>query len=153
MIINSKDVGAGATFIAVATIYGGTAMKTLPVGTITSMGPAYFPLILCTILAVLGIFLVGRGLFANSCVGLEGRIAWRGIFTITAAVVFFGAFIRQIGFAPAVAAVTFACALASRETRPREALTLALAVAALCVGVFIYGVRLSIPVFGTWMTG
>lgn len=153
MIINSKDVGAGATFLAVAAIYGGTALHSLPRGTLTNMGPAYFPLILCAILVVLGVLLVGRGLFAEKRLRIEGRIAWRGILTVVPAIVFFAAFIRQIGLAPAVIAVTFVCALASPDTRPREALALALAVAVICVGIFIYGVRLPIPVIGPWLGG
>lgn len=153
MIINTKDVGAGITFIAVSAIYGGTALTTLDRGTLTNMGPAYFPIILCIILAGFGILLVGRGLFARSRVRVPGLVAWRGLLTIPPAVVFFAAFIREIGFAPAVFAVTFLCALASRETPPLQALALALAVAASCVAVFLYGVRLPIPVFGSWLAG
>ena len=153
MTINSRDVGAGAAFITVAAIYGGTALSTLSRGTPTNMGPAAFPLILCAILVVLGVVLCVRGLISHTRVRVEGPVAWRAILVICPAVVFFAAFIREIGFAPAVVAVTFSGALASNETRPREALALSVVVAVVCVGVFIYGVRLPIPIFGTWLAG
>ena len=57
MTIDRKDLGTGAAFIAVALLYGGIAYRSLPVGEALNMGPGYFPLVLCTILAAIGAIL------------------------------------------------------------------------------------------------
>src|SRR5690606_33032599 len=88
MNINFKDLGAGATFIAVAATYGSIAMVTLSRGTPSNMGPATFPLILCAILALLGIGLCLRGLASKTRSVIEGHIAWRAILIICASVIF-----------------------------------------------------------------
>ena len=151
MTVNTKNLGAGITFLAIAGIYGASALTTLPLGSLTDMGPAFFPVTLCGILAVIGIALVARS-FAGVRVTAFEVIAWRPMLIISGAILFFGTFIRETGVAPAVFVTTCVCALAAKGTSTRQAAATGAVMAVLCVLVFIYGVRLPLPVFGTWFT-
>jgi hypothetical protein len=57
---------------------------------------------------------------------------------ILLAIVVFGLLIERVGLAPAIVVVTVVAAIASREMRWRETLAVAVGLAALCVGLFIY---------------
>ncbi|HEV7275940.1 MAG TPA: tripartite tricarboxylate transporter TctB family protein [Devosiaceae bacterium] len=149
MTVNSKNLGAGLTFLSVTAIYGGTALQSLPMGSLTSMGPGFFPAALCVILAGLGTILVVTSIFEARQPAF-GSFAWRALFTISAGVLFFGTFIRETGLALAVFVTAFVVSLAAAETRPPAAAAIALALSAFCVVVFIYGLRLPLPVIGSW---
>ena len=150
MTVNSKNLGAGSTFLAVAAIYGGTALQSLPMGSLTNMGPGFFPALLCIILAILGTILVIAS-FLEGRQPAFGAIAWRALFMISAGVLFFGTFIRETGLALAVFVTAFVVSLAAAETRPQVAAAIGLALSAFCVVVFVYGLRLPLPVVGSWL--
>ena len=57
---------------------------------------------------------------------------------ILLAIVAFGLLIERVGLAPAIVVVTLIAAYASREMRWTETVTVAVGLAALCVGLFIY---------------
>jgi hypothetical protein len=153
MSVDRKDLGAGLLFMAVAALYGGIAWNGLPVGQTLSMGPGYFPLVLCSLIAVIGAVLVVRSLLAGIAVPVFGSLPWRAIVLVSLAIVLFGTFLNAAGMFIAVAVTAFLCSMASHEFRVRDSLLLALGLALLCVAIFGYGVRLPIPVFGTWFTG
>lgn len=150
MAVNTKNLGAGFTFLAVAAIYGGTALRSLPMGSLTNMGPGFFPAALCVILAGLGTILVITSIFDVRQPAF-GAFAWRALFTISAGVLFFGAFIRETGLALAVFVTAFIVSLAAAETRLPVAAAIALVLSVFCVVVFIYGLRLPLPILGSWL--
>jgi len=152
MTVNTKNLGAGVTFLAVAAIYGGTALQTLPLGTLTNMGPGLFPAALCTILAGLGAILVITSLFQGRERAFE-VIAWRALLTVSAGILFFGIFIQEAGLALAVFVTATICSLAAVETRPLVAAAIGVVMSVFCVAVFIYALRLPMPVVGSWFTG
>jgi hypothetical protein len=149
MTVNTRNLGAGVTFLAVAAIYGGTALQSLPMGSLTSMGPGFFPATLCIILAALGAVLVIISLFEAPSPAFK-IVAWRAIFTISAGILFFGAFIRESGLALAVFVTAFVCSLAAAETRLVMATAIGAVLSAFCVAIFIYGLGLPLPVIGSW---
>lgn len=149
MTVNTKNLGAGFTFLAVAAIYGGTALQSLPMGSLTNMGPGFFPATLCIILAALGTILVITSMFEARQPAFSA-FAWRALLTISAGVLFFGAFIRETGLALAVFVTAFVVSLAASETRPLMAAAIGVVLSAFCVIVFIYGIRLPLPVIGSW---
>jgi hypothetical protein len=148
MTVNTKSFGAGMTFLAVAALYGGTTLRTISLGTLTDMGPGFFPAVLCIILAGLGATLVIRSWFEKQERAFS-TIAWRALLTVSGSIVFFGFFVRQIGLAPAVFISASVCSLAATETKPLTAAIIGLALATFAVLVFIYGLRLPLPIFGT----
>lgn len=156
MKIDRKDLGAGLSFIAIGALYGGIAMwgglgnPQLPMGRALSMGPGYFPVVLSCILIIIGAVLAGRSFFAERATEFFGTISWRAIFMLSLAVIFFGTYVREMGLALAVFAVTFLSALASRWVTPLYAAMTGVGMAILCTAVFGYGIKLPIPVIGTW---
>lgn len=150
MTIDRKDLGTGAVFIAVALLYGGIAYRSLPIGEALDMGPGYFPLVLSALLAAIGVILIVRALIARQAAPFFGKIAWRGMIAISAAALVFALFLRQLGLLPAVFLTSFVCSLASERASVPTALALGLFLSLFCTLVFAYGVRLPIPIIGTW---
>ena len=105
----------------------------LEIGTAFRMGPGYFPLVLAIILIVLGgvIFLrsarpAGEGI---------GAIAWRGIFFILPAPIFFGFTVRGLGFVPALFFSALIAAFASHKMSPLMAVILSAAITGFSVAL------------------
>jgi hypothetical protein len=153
MTVDRKDLGAGAVFIAVAAIYGGIAWSSLPAGSASSMGPGYFPLVLSVLIAVVGLVLVCRGLIRRQAAPFAFDVSWRAVAFVSISIALFGFFLRELGMFASVAAVSFLASMASRKIEIRVAAALAIGLAALCSLVFGYGVRLPIPIFGSWIAG
>ncbi|WP_181832692.1 tripartite tricarboxylate transporter TctB family protein [Bosea caraganae] len=141
------------SFLLLALVYGWIAYRDLPFGVMLNMGPGYFPLVLCTILAGIGALLTIRALLAGLRTGLPGRFAWRPVVAICLAVILFGTFLRELGLFASVFCTVLICSLASARMNWLQAGLAALMLAVICTGVFAYGVRLPLPVVGTWFTG
>lgn len=150
MAVHQKDLGAGLSFLAVATLYGWIAHRDLPFGVALSMGPGYFPKVLCGILAVIGAFLTVRALLVRHPVALASRFAWRPWAAVSLSILLFGMFLRELGLFLCVFCTAFICSLASAQTKWRRSALASLGLAVICTGVFSYGVRLPLPVIGSW---
>ncbi|CAH1693987.1 Tripartite tricarboxylate transporter TctB family protein [Hyphomicrobiales bacterium] len=153
MTVNQKDLGAGLSFLCMAMVYGSIALRDLPIGSALNMGPGYFPIALCALLGIIGIYLTSRALRAGESVTLAGRFAWRPVIAVCLAIILFGTFIRELGLFLSVLGTAFICSLASRRVTRTGAFVLAVALAIICTAVFALGVRLPLPVIGTWFTG
>jgi hypothetical protein len=139
-----KDFWSGLMFLAFAAV-AMFAASGYSLGTAGRMGPGYFPLLLGGVLALLGVLLIARSLLAE---GEEsGNLNLRPLLVIAAGVVLFGLSIERLGLVVSLVVVTLVSALASRESRPLEAALLAAALAAFSVGVFVYALRLPLPVW------
>jgi putative tricarboxylic transport membrane protein len=75
-------------------------------------------------------------------------IVWRANILILGAIICFALLIRSTGLAAATFVVTVLSAFASKEFRWKETIVLGVLLAILCVLVFVYALRQSIPVFG-----
>ena len=151
MTMNRKDTAAGAFFVAVGLLYGGIAWVSLPIGYALNMGPGYFPLLLSSLLTVLGAATLLRGLLVGGENSPFGIVPWRVIVMLSLATMFFAAFLRELGLLPCVFASSLIASLSSPQIRMRMAALVSLAIAVFCVGVFIYGIKLPIPIFGSWL--
>lgn len=154
--IDRKDLGAGAAFVAIGLIYGGIALygglnnPRLPMGQALNMGPGYFPVVLSGLLIIIGGILAGRSFLAARATDFFDVISWRAIVMLSLAIIIFGTFVRELGLALAVFTVTFLSALASRYVSLLYAAVTGLGMAIFCTIVFGYGIRLPIPIIGTW---
>ena len=149
MTMNRKDVAAGAIFVAVGLVYGGIAWKSLPIGRALQMGPGYFPMLLSGLLIVLGSATLIRGLSTpgNSRFGV---VPWRALVMLSLATVIFATFLRELGLFLAVVASTMVAQLSSPQIKVTTAAVVSVVIAAFCVGIFSYGINLSIPILGSW---
>jgi putative tricarboxylic transport membrane protein len=132
---NPQDFWAGLLFLIVACLalwFG----RNYTFGTATKMGPGYMPTVLSWALVLIGAFLSLRA-FALDGPPIERSLVRPQAF-ILLAIIAFGLLIERVGLAPAIIVVTIIAALASREMRWRETIAVAIGLALLCVGLFIY---------------
>jgi hypothetical protein len=121
-----------------------------PVGTLSHMGPGFFPTALGVILACLGIAIAFGARRTPKDAPEEKPLApeWRGWACIIASVVAFIVVAKWGGFVPATFAITFISAMGDRDNTVREAALLAVAMAAVCVAVFWWALKMPFPLFG-----
>jgi hypothetical protein len=143
-IRHPKDFFAGLIFIAfgVAAIVIGSNYA---LGSAARMGPGYFPRILGILLMVLGSALSLRALKING--DPIPRWHWKPMLVVLGSVIAFGVLVNYIGLVLATIGLVFCSSAASHEFKPKEALVSGVLLAALAVGVFIYGLSLQLP---TW---
>lgn len=148
-----KDGRAGAVFIVLGLAFAFVG-QTYRLGTTGQMGPGYFPTVLGVILAVLGGAIVVQAFLAPD---LEpqpfGRIPWRAVALIVAAVMVFGLTVRGLGVAPAVFLTALLSGLSSRSNSPLAAGAIAVSLTALGVLIFIVALSLRLPLIGPWLGG
>ncbi len=151
MIVNTKDFAAGLLFIGLGLYFGLTALFGLDIGTAFRMGPGYFPVMLASLLILLG------AVVAIKSIGQPnvpiGNAPWRGLVLILIAPILFGTTVRGIGLAPAVALVVLVSAFASRRMGIVAAIAITVGMTAFCIAVFHYGLGLPIRLVGPWIAG
>jgi hypothetical protein len=121
----------------------------LEIGTALRMGPGYFPLVLSTVLILLGIVILVQAVRVQG--EPIGPLAWRGMLFILPAPVFFGLTVRGLGFAPALFLTAFIACFASRRMNVVFAIILSLLLTAFSIAVFSYGLGLPFERFGPWV--
>jgi hypothetical protein len=151
MDLNDRDALCGAMFIAVGGAFALYAWAGLPMGEIFQMGPGFFPVVLGMVLIGLGVAIVAGSRGHDS--GLHVAVSWRGVLLITGAVLFFGTFVRHLGFAPAAAVATFMAAIAPRDATLGSVLLLTAALTLFNVVVFVLLLRLPYPIVGPGLGG
>ena len=138
----------GALFLATGLFFAIQSLG-LDLGTTLRMGPGYFPLLLSGVLVLLGAIILVQA------VRVEGEpiepFAWRGMFFILPAPVFFGLTVRGLGFAPALFVTAFIACFASRRMNVIYAIMLSLLLTIFSVAVFSYGLGLPFERFGPWV--
>jgi len=144
------DVLAGGIFVLIG---GAFAVGSLgyDLGTPLRMGPGAFPLLVGVVMAALGLAIVIKGLIAGEVISF-GSIPWRAVGVIVLAVVFFGYSVRSLGFVPTSVVTALLTTLASRRVRLLTALAVATGLTAASTLIFVVGLRLSIPLFGPWLS-
>jgi Tripartite tricarboxylate transporter TctB family len=147
--IDWTDALAGILFIAFGLLFGVQSLG-LEIGTAFRMGPGYFPLVLSGILILLGLAITASAIHDRGSEGV-GTLAWRGVFFILPAPIFFGLTVRGLGFVPAIFLTTLIAALASFKMRLHWAFLLAAAVTVFATLVFSYGLGLPFRRFGPWL--
>jgi putative tricarboxylic transport membrane protein len=110
-------------------------------GELTRMGPGYFPLVVGSVLALMGLGLV---LASRSTARTLPPLGLKPAFAVFAGLVFWGLTIETLGLAPSTLGLVILVSLA--QDRPNPLMIAATAIFLICfsVGVFIYG--LSIPI-------
>jgi hypothetical protein len=145
-----KDILAGLVFLGLGIAFG-YAASGYQLGTALRMGPGYFPLVLASVLAVLGLATIAKGVTAAAAEEPIGPVPWRAAILILGALIFFGATIRGLGLIPTLLVTAFMSGLASRMNTVLSALVLAVGLTLLCVLIFHYGLGVTVPLVGPWL--
>ena len=111
-------------------------------------GAGYFPLGLSLMLAVLGAFVLFKSLTIESPGGDPvGGFAWKPLVVIVAAIAIFGAVLEPLGMALAVPILILIVSFAGDEFSWRGVLISAVVLTLFAWIVFIFGLKLTIPVW------
>jgi hypothetical protein len=144
-----KDILAGGIFIAIGLAFALGSLA-YDVGTPLRMGPGYVPLVLGGLLAALGVGVIVKGFIAGEGADIGGT-DWRALILVTAAVLFFGITVRGIGVVGSLFGASLLASLARSQTSWRQALVIAVGITALSVVIFIFALRLRLPLVGPWI--
>jgi hypothetical protein len=118
------------------------------VGSLTHMGPGYFPLAVGSILAAMGVLIaIGARRQAPAASSARRPPEWRGWICIILANIAFVVLGHYGGLIPATFAVTFISALGDRHNNFKSAFLLALAMVAVSAVVFYWALQLQLPLF------
>ena len=145
---DKTNLACGALLIATGLFFGIQALS-MEIGTTFRMGPGFFPLVLATILVLLGaiIFVQATRIEGEPL----GAIAWRGMFFILPAPILFGLTVRGLGFLPALFISALAASFASHKMKPLSAIVLSICITVFSYFVFIWGLGLPFRTFGPWL--
>ena len=148
-IKSERDFWSGLMFIAVGIGFAWGA-TTYSFGTSARPGPGYFPFGLGVLLAVLG----GMVLFKSLTFEVEGgdkvgAIAWRPLIIIVGSVAIFGALLPRLGMFITLPLLVLMSATASEEFHWKDALINAVVLTVGSWVIFIYGLKLTIPLYPT----
>ena len=146
-----KDLLAGATFVVFGLAFAITA-ATYEIGTALRMGPGFFPLVLGSLLVVLGVLIAVKGFFAADSDEI-GPVPWKALALLVGALLFFGYTVRGLGVVPALFGTIFLSALAGHRARVIPAVVIAASLTALSVLIFIIALQLRLAYFGPWLQG
>ena len=145
-----KDFWSGVMFIAFAGV-ALLAARGYSLGAAGKMDPGYFPVLLGSVLAFIGLVLVARSFVIDG--EAIARIHIAPLAIIAVAVVLFGLLLQPLGLVLSLALVTIIAAFASRESKPLEVAALTCVLAAFAAGVFVYGLRLPLPLWPAMLSG
>ncbi|MEV4608688.1 tripartite tricarboxylate transporter TctB family protein [Neorhizobium sp. LMR1-1-1.1] len=145
-----KNIAASGTLLAVGLAFGISSIFTMDVGSALRMGPGYFPLILSTVITVIGV-VIGIKALKDIEVFRPQIAPLRALAAIIVAPILFGLTVRALGFVPAVALTSLSAAAAASGQRPLVVLAITLGITVFCLGVFYYGLGLPVRLIGPWL--
>lgn len=152
-IKSQRDFWSGLMFVSVGIAFAWASTE-YSFGSSARPGPGYFPFGLGVMLALLGAAVLFKALTIESSGGDPiGSVAWRPLLIIVAAVALFGLALPRLGMALTLPLLIVLASLAGDEFHIGEAL---LNAALLTLGswvIFIWGLKLVIPVWPTFLAG
>lgn len=117
------------------------------VGTLSEMGPGFFPTAVGTILAISGLAIAFTGKPDPKAEEKALPPEWRGWFCILISIVAFLIIGKYGGLLPATFAIVFISALGDRQNSIKTAALLAVGVCLICVVVFWWALQVQFPLF------
>lgn len=146
----SLDGISGSLAVAIGALFGFQALS-VPVGTVSEMGPGFFPLTLSAILVICGVAMISMTKGTAAPRDERPPFSWtpvRVLFVVVGGELVFGLLVEPLGFVPALAIPTFAiCATASGLGIVRSFIVTASIVLAAWL-IFIVALSLQWPLFG-----
>lgn len=148
-ISDEKDFVSGLLFLVVGGffLWSGSDYQ---FGTVSHMGPGFFPRVLAILVSVVGLILCIQGSFAPE--RRIGGIAFKPLLLVTASILCFSFLVRPAGLVISLVLTILVSAAASAKFRlDWKASAGLVALVVLCKLVFLDGLGLNIPAFGPWL--
>jgi hypothetical protein len=143
-IKSPKDFWAGLMFIAFGLFFLFFALD-YKMGSLTRMGPAYFPTVLSSLMVAFGCVILFRSLV------LKGEripaMTFRPVFIIVLSLILFGYLIAPIGLALALVFLVIFSSFAGHEIKIKEVVILSVGMTILSLLVFVKGLGLPFPIW------
>ena len=149
---NEKDLYAGFIFIIVGACFAYVATG-YELGTAVAMGPGYFPFGLGLVLAALGVAILSKAFADRPEREPVDPIAPKVVICIVGSVVLFGALLEPLGLVASIFVLVCVASFGSHDLGLKRALIVSLVLSVLCVSVFIYALRIQIPVWPSFLVG
>jgi hypothetical protein len=146
----NPDVAAGLLFVALGGWFGGGSVLGLEIGTAFRMGPGFFPAVVGGVLVVLGLLIALHG-WRSAAPEAQDPVPWRAVVLIPTGLVLFGLAMRPLGLLPALLVLCFLAALSTGRLSLVRATAASVAMTALCIGIFSFGLGISLPLIGDWL--
>ena len=148
-IKSQKDFWSGLMFIAIGVGFAWGATE-YSFGSSARPGPGYFPFGLGLLLAVLGGMVLFKAMTIESADGDPiGAFAWRPLIIILSSVALFGFLLPRLGMVICLPLLVIMSSLASDEFTWKGALLNAVVLTVMSWGIFIVGLKLTIPLWPT----
>ncbi|WIT10244.1 tripartite tricarboxylate transporter TctB family protein [Paucibacter sediminis] len=150
-IKSQRDFWSGLMFllVGIAFAWGSTEYS---FGSSARPGPGYFPFGLGVLLALLGALVLFKALTIESAGGDPiGSIAWKPLLLIVGAILMFGLALPKLGLVATLPLLIFVSALAGDEFHWKDALLNSVILTIGSWVVFIWGLKLVIPVWPTFL--
>jgi hypothetical protein len=145
-IRDPRDFWAGVLFLAV----GAAAVllsRRYPFGTTASMGPGYFPTILGALLAAVGVGVAGRALRPSKPAVAVAAARARPVVVVLASIAAFGIALPRLGMVVASLLVVAVSRTATPGFRWLEVSVFAAVLTLFCVGIFVWGLKMPMPLW------
>lgn len=149
LIRSPKELWTGLLYIGFASVayWVGAAYR---MGTADRMGPGYFPRVLAVLLFCVGAAAIARAFIIRG--EPIGRLAIGPLVVVSIACVGFGWLLNRAGLFVALTFLMIVSASASMAFRLHGRAILGLvAVLAFCALIFVKGLGIPMPIFGTWL--
>jgi len=152
-IKSQKDFCSGLMFLVVGLAFAWGATE-YGFGSSEQPGPGYLPFGLGLLLALLGGMVLFKALSIESEGGDRiGKMAWRPLLWVVLAIVAFGLLLPRLGLVLTVPLLVVMVAWAGEEFRWREAVLNAVVLTAASWAIFIWGLKLAMPVWPSFAGG
>jgi Tripartite tricarboxylate transporter TctB family len=159
-IKSQKDFFSGLVFVVFGVAYALGSMN-YKIGDGARMGPGYFPLLLGTLLAILGGVVIFKAMVVETVDGDKvGSMAWRPLVFIILANLVFGVLLGGLpsiklpafGLIIAIYALVTIASMAGDEFKLKGVLVLATILAVMSYVAFIWLLKLQFPVWPAFLT-
>lgn len=147
---NQKNFLAGLLYIAVGAGFAIGATR-YTMGSADRMGPAYFPFWLGLLLAAIGVAVLASSLRPHAKSEGLSRFDWKVLAWVLGSVMLFGVLLTQLGLVVSLAALVLVSSRASHEFRWKGALLNAVLLLVVCLGAFVYGLGLQLPLWPSFI--
>ena len=150
-IKSQRDFWSGLLFLLVGLAFAWGATE-YNFGSSAKPGPGYFPFGLGILLALLGGMVLFKSVTIESPDGDPiGAIAWRPLLVIVGAIAMFGLALPKLGLVVTLPLLIFVSSLAGDEFHWKDALISALVLTAGSWAIFVWGLKLTIPVWPVFL--
>lgn len=141
---NRKDILAGIAFIAIA-LGAAFVARDYRIGTPARMGKGFMPMILCTLLGILGVATLCRGFVVRDLDPVT--LAWRPLLLVVIGFALFGLTVERFGFVIASVLMIGVSSFAMPKQRMLQTMATAVVLIVLCTLIFVVALGLPIPVW------